>query len=287
MLQIEGTKFEGRMVGGVMKSALSYFEALSEMGIHASFNEIGEFDFDNDDFSGKAIILSHQISIPSKYWKPLINFVSCGGKLIVDGLTAYYDENAYCILGTAFPFETCFGASVNEFRLVEELFDLTLKDINLKLSAHLWRGSLKLSTAIQIVSDGNSFSKQIYGSRNKYGAGEAVYIPSLVGLGSRINRDYSNLCSFLRNELRDIINKLPISFANHQPGMLLKLIQNGDTYLSVIVNKSGSDQIIKMKINNLTYEDIAFNSSESSEFDNSSVLIRSEATMVVEWKANA
>jgi len=287
VLQIEGTEFEGRMVGGVMKSALSYFEALSEMGIHASFNEIGEFDFDNDDFSGKAIILSHQISIPSKYWKPLINFVSCGGKLIVDGLTAYYDENAYCILGTAFPFETCFGASVNEFRLVEELFDLTLKDINLKLSAHLWRGSLKLFSAIEITSHDDSFSNQIYGCRNKYGAGEVVYIPSLVGLGSRINRNYLNLCSFLRNELGDIINKLPISFANHQPGMLLKLIQNGDTYLSVIVNKSGSDQIIKMKINNLTYEDIAFNSSESSEFDNSSVLIRSEATMVVEWKANA
>ncbi|RZL11928.1 MAG: hypothetical protein EOO89_20145, partial [Pedobacter sp.] len=153
VLQIDGVELEGRKVGGVMKSALSYFEALAEMGIHASFNEIAEFDFDKDNFSGKAIILSHQISIPSKYWKLITKFVSLGGKLIVDGLTAYYDENAYCVLGADFPLGSCFGASVNEFKLVENLFDLSINERSLILKAHLWRGSLKLFNAIPIATD--------------------------------------------------------------------------------------------------------------------------------------
>lgn len=285
VLQIEGAKFEGRMVGGVMKSALSYFDALAEMGIHASFNEIGEFNFDKDDFSGQAIILSHQISIPSKYWKLIINFVSLGGKLIVDGLSAYYDENAYCLLGANFPFNACFGASVNEFKLVEDLFDLSINETNLNLKAHLWRGTLKLSTAIPIASSEGAMSANIYGSRNNYGAGQVVYIPSLVGLGSRITNDYSGLCAFLQDELKDIIFNLPVSFVSQQPGMLLKVIRNGDTYLTVIVNKSGTEQTLQLNIKNLVYEGLAFSSCESSTYLNNSIFISSESTMVAEWKA--
>jgi beta-galactosidase len=287
VLQIEGTNLEGRMVGGVMKSALSYFEALSEMGIHASFNEIGEFDFNKDDFSGKAIILSHQISIPSKYWQPIIHFVACGGKLIVDGLTAYYDENAYSILGAAFPFNRCFGASVNEFKLVENLFSLSLDDTDLDLNAHLWRGNLKLSTSIPIATNENATAEEIYGCRNIYESGQVVYIPSLVGLGSRITHNYRALCTFLQNELSDIIQELPVSFTNHQPGMLLKLIRSGDTYLTVIVNKSGSDQSLKLNLKNLTHQGIAFSSCKYSKSSDSSIFITSEATMVAEWKAKA
>jgi hypothetical protein len=44
-LQMGGKSYEGRDEGGVMKSALAYFEALSEAGLQANFKEISEFDF--------------------------------------------------------------------------------------------------------------------------------------------------------------------------------------------------------------------------------------------------
>jgi beta-galactosidase len=287
-LQIKGVELEGRMVGGVMKSAISYFEALSELGIHASFNEIGEYDFDKDDFGGQAIILSQQVSIPSRYWDPLTAFVAKGGKLIVDGLTAYYDENACCILGPGFPFKECFGASVSEYKLVNNLFDLSLDAEDLKLKAHLWQGTLKLFTASSISrSKFSSVEEEIYGSRNDFGKGQVVWIPSLLGLGSRINGDYKALCSFLHLELSEIIQKLPVSFSSHKAGMLLKVIRNGDRYLTVFVNKSGLDQYLSLVVNGLVYERIAFSSDRYSNFSDDTVSIKSEQTVVVEWKAKA
>jgi len=69
-LQTGGTHYDGRDIGGVMKSCLSYFEALGEMGIQCNLKEIDEFDFSKADFKGSTIILAHQVSIPSRYWKP-------------------------------------------------------------------------------------------------------------------------------------------------------------------------------------------------------------------------
>lgn len=76
--QSGNAKLEGRSVGGVMKSALAYFEALSEMGVQANFKEISEFDFSKADYTGQTIVLAHQPSIPSAYWQPLQDFVSKG-----------------------------------------------------------------------------------------------------------------------------------------------------------------------------------------------------------------
>ncbi|MEJ7559683.1 MAG: beta-galactosidase trimerization domain-containing protein [Pedobacter sp.] len=287
-LQIKGVDLEGRMVGGVIKSALSYFEALSELGIHASFNEIGEYDFEKSDFSGQAIILSHQISIPSRYWDPLMNFVAKGGKLIIDGLTAYYDENAYCLLGSGFPFKACFGASVREFKLVDDLFDLPIDVGNLILQSHLWRGTLQLDTAVSIAkTELDLVEAEIYGCRNYFGKGRVVWIPSLLGLGSRITGDYEDLCSFLHEELKDIIVELPLSFSVHQPGVILKLIRNGSRYLSVLVNKSGANQNLQLDINGLNYVGIAFSSDPSSTFSETASYLKSEETVVVEWKAKS
>ncbi|MFN2438909.1 MAG: hypothetical protein ABR503_06890 [Chitinophagaceae bacterium] len=78
-LQSGDAPFEGRNVGGVLKSALAYFEALSEMGVQANLKEIDEFDFSKSDYTGSTIILAHQIAVPSRYWQKLQDFVSKGG----------------------------------------------------------------------------------------------------------------------------------------------------------------------------------------------------------------
>ena len=287
-LQISNEPLEGRQIGGVMKSAISYFEALSEMGIHASFNEIREYDFNKENYKGQAIILSHQISIPSKFWTSLKEFVTKGGKLIVDGLTAYYDENAYCILGADFPFKNCFGADVKEFKMVDNLFEMSLKDPKQVLGAHLWRGNLKLTTAVAISAEHPLHSDgQIYGCRNNFEDGSVVWIPSLLGLGSRISGSYAGLCEFLRQELSDIIPQLPISFQKHQPGMLLKILRNDSSYLVVFINKSGKDQSLLLKTNDLSFKKTVFSSDKLGSSVSSQIYIKDEETLVVEWLGNA
>ncbi|MES2830335.1 MAG: beta-galactosidase trimerization domain-containing protein [Bacteroidota bacterium] len=287
LLQIKSSHFEGRAVGGIMKSALAYFEALSEMGVHAAFQEIGEYDFSLANYTGKAIILAHQVSIPSKYWNLLSEFIYKGGKLIVDGLTAYYDENAYLIQGAQFPLRECFGAVVREFKLVNDVYKVGFTDPLLSVDAHLWKGILKLDTAVSVARE----KDETLACRNTYGAGSVLWMPSLIGLGGRITY-YSGLCKLLSSELYGIIAELPVKFSRRQPGMLMKVLKNEGHFITVMVNKSGADVRLELDVPTLKLAQVVFSSidptgkrSEAIEpFTNrGTVMVAAEETLVLKW----
>jgi beta-galactosidase len=278
-LQSGDAVLEGRSVGGVLKSALGYFEALSEMGIQVNLKEIEEFDFSKNNYSGSTIILSHQIAVPSRYWQKLENFVSKGGKLIIDGLTAYYDENAVCIMKTGFPLEKLFGGNIKEFKMVENLFDAQLTDRSLTLPAHLWRGTIVPTTARPI----SIFKNEVIATRNKYGNGEVVWVPALLGLGGRIKKDYSKLSAFLYSEAKQSITMASFRFKTHQPKMLLKTIKSGDTYITVIISKSKAKTKVELTVKNILKPRIIFANMGGSVSRNN-VYISPEETMVIQWR---
>jgi beta-galactosidase len=278
-LKAVGEKYEGRDAGGVMKSALGYFEALSEMGLQANLKEIDEFDFSKNDYSGISIILAHQISIPSRYWDKLTDFVSKGGKLIVDGLTAYYDENALCLMKTGFPLENLFGGNIREFKLTANLFETKVDDLT--LPSHLWRGAIKIGTATPI----GSFNDETIASRNKVGKGEVLWVPSLLGLGSRIKKDYSMLSVLLNREVKASIQTVPFSFKTLQKGMLMKTLKSGNAYITIIINKSAVKHSVVLNIK----EGLHLNSSilytnKKGKISGNTIEISPEETMVIHWK---
>ena len=278
-LKAGGDKYEGRDPGGAMKSALGYFEALSEMGLQANFKEIDEFDFSKSDYTGISIILAHQISIPSRYWDKLTDFVSKGGKLIVDGLTAYYDENALCIMKTGFPLEKLFGGNIREYKLVRNLFDVKVDELT--LPAHLWCGTIKTGTATPIGSSND----ETIASRNKFGKGEVLWIPSLLGLGSRIKKDYSLLSELLNKELKASIQTVPFCFKTLQKGMLMKTLKSGNSFITIIINKSENKQPVLLNIR----EDLHLSPSilfadKKGIINDNAVEISPEETMVIQWK---
>lgn len=96
------------------------------MGLNPSLKEFAEFDFSKADYSGETIILSHQIALPTTYCRQLEWFVSRGGKLIVDGLTGFFDENMINTMKTEFPFQKLFGANISEFKAIGNLFELKM-----------------------------------------------------------------------------------------------------------------------------------------------------------------
>lgn len=276
--QSGNARLEGRSVGGVMKSALAYFEALSEMGVQSNFKEISEFDFSKTDYSGQTIILAHQPSIPSMYWQSLQDFISKGGKLIVDGLTAFYDENAVSLMNTGFPLETLFGGAISEFKATGNLFKLRLNEPNLEMPAHLWRGSIVSTTAKTL----GTFENEIIAVRNSFGKGEVVWMPSLVGMASRMNGDYSSLAVFLTAELTKSLATVPIRFKTLQPKMLMKTIRSGDAVLSIVMNKSGEKRTVDIEGKNKLSGSILF-ADKGGSVNASVIHIAPEETIVIRW----
>ncbi len=278
-MQAGGPHYEGRDVGGVMKSALGYFEAFSEMGVQTNLKEISEFDFSKNDYSGTTIILPHQISIPSRHWQNLESFVSRGGKLIVDGLTAYYDENALCMMLTGFPLGKVFGGNISEFKMVDNVFSVKLTNPNVTIPAHLWRGNIVPGTG-KVISVANNEPVAV---RNKFGKGEVVWVPSLVGLGGRIKGDYSKLADFLDAEAKQSLAKVPFRFKTMQSKMLMKSLQSGNSFISLIINKSGEKRTVAIENKTGLQPSILF-ADHQGKVANNTVSISPEETIVIHWK---
>jgi len=288
MLQISESPLEGRAPGGVMKSALAYFETLSEMGIPANFQEIAEFNFDKNDYTDQAVVLAHQISIPSVYWKKLEHFVSKGGTLLVDGMTAYYDENACCIMGGNFPLREVFGGQITEFKLVSDLFDAEIRntstssshspDFNWILKAHLWQGYLLTGNAEAIAYEGD----EVIASEQVYGKGKVVWLPMLVGIGARLTEDYSQLSKLLFDKFKSAVARYPIRFRGHHKGLLMKVLQSGDQYISIVVNKSNQNMVVEIDMTAMVKPVVLFGN-ESVNRNPEHFTIASEETLVVKW----
>lgn len=270
--------YEARNKGGVMKSVLGYFEALSEMGINANLKAYEEFDFSKSDYKGQTIILAHQISLPDRYASELENFVSKGGKLIVDGLTAFFDESLHNTMKTGFAFSKLFGGNISEFKLVDNLFETSINGIS--LPSHLWRGYIVPEKGTSIAaSDGRTLAV-----RNIYGEGEVLWIPALIGLGSRMQQDYSALAALLENELRTSLLSVPIRFDRLQKNVLMKTLSSGSSFLTVIVNKSSAEKSIKLSVNNPKLNATVIYANLHGKVTGKTVSIKPEETIVVEWK---
>jgi len=277
-LQAGGLPYEGRNMGGAMKSVLGYFEAFSEMGIQCSVNEINEFDFTRDEYTGIIIILAHQISIPSNQWKNLERFVQNGGKLIVDGMTAYFDENAHCIMKTRFPLEDLFGGIIKEFKVVDNLFEFRLSDPSLTLSAHLWRGSIENKTSKPIATLDN----EVIATRNTFGKGEVLWMPSLIGLGSRMS-DYHNLITFLSLEVKEILSILPFCFKVPQEKMFMKTLKSGNSFITIIINKNTNPKKVLLKSRDQVTPTVVFANQNGMINNTNTVSISPEETVVINW----
>lgn len=273
--------FEGRNPGGVMKSALSYFEALCEMGIQPDLKEFSEYDFSGSDYTGKTIILSHQISIPSHYWQSFSDFVSKGGKLIVDGLTGYYDENAVCIMKTGFPLEKVFGGNIKEFKLVGEMFPARLDYPVIEMPSHLWRGTIRTTTATTI----GSFNNEPTAVRNFLGKGEVIWVPSLIGLGARIRENYEPLTEFLSEEILQSLINVQFRFRQHQPGMLMKTLQSGSDFVTIIINKSPVERIVPLIVKKANVTPVILFATRNGSITNNIISISPEETLVIRWES--
>ena len=270
--------YEARAKGGVMKSALSYFEVLGEMGINANLKAFEEFDFSKMDYNGQTIILSHQISVPDAYAQKLEHFVAKGGKLLVDGLTGFFDENLHNTMKTGFAFENLLGGNISEFKLIDNLFNTNIEGVT--LPTHLWRGFIVPTKGRVLASqDGRTIALQ-----NTIGQGEALWIPSLLGLGSRIKGDYSALASFLNIELKGSLANVPIRFEKIQSKVLMKTMQSGSSLITMLINKSTEVRNITLSLGNPNLKPTVLYANLGGTVSGKVIKIKPEETIVIEWK---
>lgn len=272
---IKNNKYEIREPGAVMKSGISYFEALSQIGLQPTFKEFNEFSFSEKDYSGQTVILAHQISIPESYYDHFRNFVRNGGTLIVDGLTAFYDEKAMSKMVNSFPLADLFGGSVSEFIFEKDLFDLKITEDN-TLSTHALKGIIDVEKGKNIGDKAG----EMVGIINNFGKGKVVWVPSLIGLGARKANDYRPLLEFLDPYFNTSDR---IGFESFQEGVLMKNLKSGNKVISVIINKNKENLTIRLTGLSAYKNARILYSNKKSKLNDKTIHIDSEDTLVIIW----
>ena len=272
----EATLLEGRNEGAMIKSVISWYEALTECGINTNLGEMGQFDWDKPSHTGETIILSHQLSIASNYWEKIRHFVKSGGKLIVDGLTFYFDENHFSVMQTGFPLEDVMGGSLAEVITTPGDFKVKLNSEN--IPAHLFKGVLNnVKGKILVKEDDN-----ILAINNQFGKGSTTWIPSMLGLGAK-RVDNEPLSRFLSMELSETINNLPVHFNKPQKGVLMRTMVSGSKNIAIIINKSTEQKTIPLILKNNIAKPNLLVASKQGTIVGKMLNIKPEETMVIEW----
>ena len=274
----DATASEGRLAGGMMKSVAAWYETLLENGINCHVAEMQDFDWGKTNHAGETIILSHQLSVPSQDWEKIRHFVKSGGRLIADGLTFFFDENHFSVMQAGFPLEDVMGGSLAEVFSMRGDFSLKLND-GIQLPAHLFKGSLYVTTGKPMATQDD----EVFALSNTYGQGRAIWIPSMIGLGAR-HEGNEALSKWLMKELAPDLVGLPIRFQTRQPQMLMRTMQTGSGYLTIVVNKSKETRRVPFLLTNKNLKPIILFANKGGTVNGQSARIYPEETLVIEWK---
>jgi len=261
----------------MIKSVAAWYEVLLENGINCHVAEMQDFDWGKTNYVGETIILSHQLSVPSQDWEKIRTFVKCGGRLIADGLTFFFDENHFAVMQTGFPLEDVMGGSMAEVFTKCGDFLLKLKD-GIQLPAHLFKGSLHVTTGMPLATQDD----KVLALSNAYGQGRAIWIPTMIGLGAR-HQGNEILSKWLMNELSPDLARCPIRFQTWQPRMLMRTMQTDSGYLTIIVNKSTDTRRVPFLLINRNLKPTILFADKGGTVAGQSARIHPEETLVIEW----
>lgn len=275
---VKDSAHEGRKASAVIRSIIAAYEAIAAHGMTPNLSSMGYFDWDPS--KHPVAIVPNCVSLPHKYHRPMAEFVRNGGKLIVTGLSGYYDENMSCLMMGEFPLAECFGGSISEFKVTDDYFDLSLcGGLKGTVPAHLWRGIIKPSTAECIARYGGD----ICATRNSYGKGEVYWIPSPIHLGS-YRRDNSRLVELYGTLCGDAIAREPVRFKTPEQGILLRVTETPDATIAYVVNTNTSGRNRKIRfVTPPALKNARLAGNHGSELNGNTLRIPAGETAICTW----
>jgi beta-galactosidase len=266
--------YAARQEGAHVKSLLAYYKVLEQHGIGSQIYHMGQFDWSCDP-RGKTIVLANMAIIPRTYYTKIDSFVKRGGKLFVTGQTAHFDEYVYNVMYGEWPLRSLFGGELKAFRSKGDLFSI-------KVGKHLIKGhfleGLVRNLNAEIISQNDQ--GEITGVYNKYGQGEVVWIPSMLGLAYWNDHDLA-FSDLVMEYCGPFSNEPPFLQSGVDNGMVVKNFKDQNDRYSLIINKTGRDDILPYNTSHPP-EEILFQL-KRSHISEAGLIIKENDCVVVKW----
>jgi beta-galactosidase len=222
--------------------ALGLYQALTELGLPARFKQFDDFDRRDSSQVPRLFILPHATALTASQARGVEAFVRNGGTLLVTGLTALYDEEARFLPSERWPLADLLGARPGEVHTPAGRAEVAWSRPALTLPSHLWLGEIENDSAeVAARQDG-----LVTAVRRRAGRGEVVWIPSLVGMGAWLG-DGAPLAGLLEELAAPFARDLPFRFDGRQTGCLLRVLQNGNAYVTVVTNGAAEPRQCRLR----------------------------------------
>ena len=212
-------------------AALGFYQALAELGLAARLKQVDDYDWRAASRAPRLAILPHVTALTAAQARDIETFVRNGNTVLITGLTGLYDEEARFRPLSGWPLEALVGARLKEVSTEGAGAAVTLSRPALSLPSHLWVGEIANESAEVFGRRGD----RVTAVRRRAGRGEAVWIPSMVGLGAWLG-DGAPLAALLRDVTEPFARDLPFRFDGRQPGCLMRVLRSGASHVTVVTN---------------------------------------------------
>lgn len=262
-----------------LKSYMAWYMMLMRLGLPVQILEADDYNWDDSEL-GRLVIFPNAISVPSYLKAKIKSYVKRGNKLVADGLSFQFDEESRSYGTVGNPYEEMFGARLHdEIYQMDPNVKIKFNDLDITLTASDLRGEL-IPTTAEVLSGTREMA---YATRNKYGKGEAVWIPHVIGVKEFGTHD-PNYAKFVFNEVKAIYNQYSFVLDNMDEDLMMQTLEADGNYVTIIINCSLKD--VNSKIINRTSKkkpEVIWGekNSLSSDFG---INLKPRETMVILWK---
>jgi beta-galactosidase len=224
--------YPGRDSNAHVLAALGIYQALSQIGMPPRVKIFGDYDWRAKTPSPRAAVLPDARAITQSQVDDLEAFVDNGNTLLITGLTGFYDPHAEAWPLAGFPLARVTGADLKEVHFIGNKIDLPLSSPAMTLPSNLWVSSIENHSA-QVA--GELDGEIVATVRKTKSGGLVLWIPSPIDIGGWL-RGTEPLAAYLRTVLTQTFDTEPFRFPRPQKGCLMRVLRNGNAYLTVVTN---------------------------------------------------
>lgn len=222
--------------------ALGVYQALAELGLPARLKQIDDFDWRDTSQRPRLAVLPHAAALTAAQARDVEAFVRAGNTVLITGLTGFYDEEARFLPSGRWPLADLLGARPKEVHTPAGRAEVAWSRPALTLPSQMWLGEIENDSAeVAARLDG-----RVTAVRKRAGRGEAVWVPSLIGMGAWLG-DGGPLAGLLREVTAPFAGDTPFGFDGRQPGCLLRVLRNGNAYVTVVTNGAAEPRQCRLR----------------------------------------
>ena len=225
------TDYPGRGADAHVLEALGCYSAVARLGVPPRVKHFDDYDWTARGARPRMAILPDVRAITETQIRQLESFVANGNTLLITGLSGFYDPHAKAWPLAGFPLQRLTGAGWKEVHFVGDAIELPMADGRPALPARLWLSSLANHDARVIAERGG---ENLATDRRLGNGGRVLWLPALVGQGAWFG-DAAPLAALLK-EVTPSAPPFPLD--SHNGDCLLRVLRNGDSYLSVTTNSA-------------------------------------------------